>query len=50
MLTFRETHDVPMLAKLAAELMNAMATALLDDDSGIELLTHANNTVNEFVC
>jgi len=39
-----------MFARLAAELMSAMATALLDDDSGIELLTHANNTVNEVVC
>ena len=34
-----------MLPVLAHALIKAMATARLDDDSGIELLTHVNKTM-----
>jgi len=43
---FLRTHGEPMDPKVATTLTNARATARLDDESGIELLTHAKQMMN----
>ena len=43
---FLGTHGAPINPKVPVVLTNARATARLDDESDIELLTHAKQTID----